>query len=286
MNSLTGSFRLSDIHSGRLSTRSATGNGTKKLATENFSTLARSAIQSVPGLETVPAIPGFETATRWAKMLKRPAVSCRSANQELVEERLNTLTHGLGLAISIAAFCFLVISAAHSGGTVRIASCGLYGITLILMYAASTSLHAARSPRQKLRFQVCDHVSIYLLIAGTYTPFMASLLQGTLGWTLLGCVWALAGIGIAIKLKYAERLEETSPFPYVGLGWLVLAAIKPLMTVLPLGGLVLLIAGGVSYSVGVIFFCRDDKRYFHAIWHVFVMGGTACHFLAILIYIA
>jgi len=243
-------------------------------------------MQSVPRLETAPAIPGLETATRWAQALKRPSVSSRSVDQELVEERLNTLTHGLGLAISLAAFCFLLMSAASSGGTVRLASCAVYGATLILMYAASTSLHAAKSPRQKMRFQVCDHVSIYLLIAGTYTPFMASLLQGTLGWTLLGCVWALAGIGIAIKLKYAERLEETSPLPYVGLGWLVLAAIKPLMTVLPMGGLVLLIAGGVSYSVGVIFFCRDDKRYFHAIWHVFVIGGTACHFLAILLYIA
>lgn len=286
MNSLTGSFRLSDIRSARVIARRATGNRAPKSTTESFVHFAQSAIQSVPGIDSAPTIPGLETATRWAQVLKRPVGYTRTLVEEQAEERLNALTHGLGLAMSLAAFGFLLMTAASSGETVRLASCGLYGVTLILMYAASTSLHSAQSPQQKMRFQVCDHISIYLLIAGTYTPFMAALLQGTLGWTLLGCVWALAGIGIAIKLSYAERLEETSPLPYVGLGWLVLAAIKPLMAVLPLGGLALLVGGGVSYSIGVIFFCRDDKRYFHAIWHLFVMGGTMCHFLAIYWYVA
>src|SRR5207247_1082899 len=110
-------------------------------------------------------------------------------------------------------------------------------------------------------------------------------MQGYVGFGLLACVWALAAIGIAIKLKHADRLGDTSPLPCLGLGWLVLAAIKPLIAVLPVGGMVLLVAGGVSYSIGMIFYCRDDKPYFHAIWHLFVMAGTAFHFTVILLYI-
>jgi hemolysin III len=286
MASLTGSFRMSDIHSSALTRRRATAGTAAISPTESITNFARSAILSVPAIDSAPSLPGFETAAKVAQALTRPAYRTRTDAEELHEERLNTITHGLGFVLSLAGFAYLLSTAMTSGGWVRFASCGVYGLSLLAMYAASTSLHAAECPKQKLRFQVADHVAIYLLIAGTYTPFLAGLMQGYLGWTLLACVWALAAIGIAIKLRYAERLEETSPLPYVGLGWLVMAAIKPLMAVLPVGGMALLVAGGVSYSAGVLFYCRDDKRYFHAIWHLFVMVGTACHFCAVLFYVA
>jgi len=209
----------------------------------------------------------------------------RTAAEELAEERINAITHGLGLALSVAAVAYLLTLVVSAGGWLRMASCGVYGVSLLMMYAASTSLHWERRPQLKRRFQLFDHVAIYLLIAGTYTPFLASLMRGYVGFGLLVCVWALAGAGIVIKLKNADRLGETSPLPCLALGWLVLVAIKPLVAVLPVAGIALLVAGGVSYSVGMIFYCRDDKPYFHAIWHLLVMAGTAFHFTVILLYI-
>jgi hemolysin III len=231
-------------------------------------------------------LPGMELAAKVAQSLRRPPVVTRTADEERVEERLNAITHGLGLAISAAGVVYLLASVVMVGGWLRIVSCGVYGLSLVLMYAASTSLHAARQPGVKLRFQLCDHVAIYLLIAGTYTPFLASLMQGFVGFTLLASVWSLALAGIVIKVKNANRLGETSPLPCLGLGWLVLVALKPLMAAVPAAGIGLLVAGGVSYSIGMLFFCRDDKRYFHAIWHLFVIVGTACHFCAVLLYVA
>jgi hemolysin III len=231
-------------------------------------------------------LPGFELAARVAQVLRRPALATRTADEERIEERLNAITHGLGLAISAAGVAYLLASVVMVGGWLRIASCGVYSVSLVLMYAASTSLHAAKQPGLKLRFQLFDHVAIYLLIAGTYTPFLASLMQGFVGFTLLASVWSLALAGIVIKVQNADRLGQTSPLPCLGLGWLVLVALKPLMAAVPAAGIALLVAGGVSYSVGMLFFCRDDKRYFHAIWHLFVIVGTACHFCAVLLYVA
>ena len=285
MASLTGSFRLSEVHSGEFVSRRRATSRTTVSPTESFVNIARTAMNSVPTMDSAPALPGMETVAKWAQVLKRPTNSGKTAAEELHEERINAVTHGLGLVLSVTGFAYLLATAMTSGGWLRLASYGVYGASLMAMYAASTSLHAARSPERKLRFQVCDHISIYLLIVGTYTPFMAAI-DGSMAWILLGCVWTLAAVGIAIKVRYADRLDETSPMPYVILGWLALAAIRPLMEVLPTGGMALLIGGGVSYSIGVIFFCRDDKRYFHAIWHLFVIGGTACHFFAILLYVA
>lgn len=209
----------------------------------------------------------------------------RSADEELQEELLSAATHGLGLLLSAAAVAYLLAFVITLGGWVRLASCGVYGASLVMMYAASTALHSARRPDLKLRFQLYDHVAIYLLIAGTYTPLLVSLLQNYLGLSMLVCVWTLAAYGIATKLKNAHRLAETSPLPCLALGWLVLAVFKPLIAVLPAGGIALLVAGGISYSVGFIFYCQDDKRYFHAIWHLLVMAGTAFHFAVILLYV-
>jgi len=239
-----------------------------------------------PAIELDPVFPGMEIVAKLANALSRPEDATRDEVEELAEERLNAITHGLGLAVSAAAVAYLLAFAVTTGGWFRVASCGVYGATLVLMYAASTSMHAARRPGLKRRFQLCDHVSIYLLIAGSYTPFLAGLMQGLVGYSLLVCVWGLAAAGIAIKVKNADRLADTSPLPCLLLGWLVVVAMKPLMAVVPTGGIELLVAGGISYSIGMLFYCRDDKRYFHAIWHLLVMAGTAFHFAAVLLYVA
>jgi len=207
----------------------------------------------------------------------------RAANEDQQEELLSALTHGVGLMISAAAVAYLLTYVLTLGGWMRLASCGVYGASLLAMYAASTALHSARRNDLKRRFQLYDHVAIYLLIAGTYTPLLVLLLRTYLGFSMLAFVWSLAALGIAIKLKHADRLADTSSLPCLGLGWLVLAIIRPLMTVLPASGVALLVAGGISYSVGLIFYCQDDKRFFHAIWHVLVMAGSAFHFAAILL---
>jgi hemolysin III len=249
-------------------------------------TSTQTAAVHFPTVELDPVFPGMEIVAKLAGALSRPEEATRDEAEELAEERLNAITHGLGFVVSAAAVVYLVAFAVTADDWLRAVSCGVYGATLVLMYAASTSLHAARRPKLKRRFQLCDHVSIYLLIAGTYTPFLAGLMHGVVGYSLLACVWGLAAVGIAIKVKNADRLGETSPLPCLLLGWLVVVAIKPLMATLPVGGLELLVAGGISYSIGMLFYCRDDKRYFHAIWHLLVMAGTAFHFVAVLLYVA
>jgi len=209
----------------------------------------------------------------------------RTTDRQQQEELLSALTHGLGLIISAAAVAYLLTFVLTIGGWTRLAACAIYGGTLIAMYAASTALHSAQRPHLKRRFQLCDHVAIYLLIAGTYTPFLVILHEHYTGPLMLAFVWALAAAGIFIKVQHADHLAETSPLPCLALGWLVLTVIRPLMSVLPLGGLILLVAGGISYSVGMIFYCHDDKRFFHAIWHLLVMAGSAFHFAAILLYV-
>jgi hemolysin III len=213
-------------------------------------------------------------------------IRLRQTDREQQEELLSALTHCLGLLLSAAAVAYLLTFVLTLGGWTKLAACTIYGGTLIAMYAASTALHSAQRPELRRRFQLCDHVAIYLLIAGTYTPFLVTLRENYTGLAMLASVWALAMAGISIKVKHADNLAETSPLPCLALGWLVLAIIKPLMTVLPIGGLLLLVAGGISYSVGLIFYCHDDKRFFHTIWHLLVMAGSAFHFAAVLLYIA
>jgi hemolysin III len=221
-----------------------------------------------------------------AQAMTRPANAQRSTEEEWQEERLSAITHCLGLVVSVAAVAYLLAFVGTLGYSLPLATCGVYGLSLVMMYAASTALHAARNSVLKRRFQLYDHIAIYLLIAGTYTPFLVLALKGSLGLSMLACVWILAAIGVANKLKHADRLAETSPIPCLLLGWCVLLVIKPLTAALPAGGIVLLIAGGVSYSIGMIFYCRDDKRYFHAIWHLFVMLGSGFHFAAVCLNVA
>lgn len=201
------------------------------------------------------------------------------------EELINSITHGAGLALSVAGLVVLVTLAALKGTAWHIVGCSVYGTTLVLLYSASTLYHSMRSPRLKRFFRIIDHSSIYLLIAGTYTPFTLVNLRGGWGWTLFGLVWGLAALGILFKIFFVGRFPIASTAVYLLMGWLVVIAIKPLLTLVPSGGLLWLLAGGLAYSAGVVFFAWEKMPYNHAVWHVFVLTGSICHYFAVLFYV-
>jgi len=198
------------------------------------------------------------------------------------DELANALTHALGVALALAGLAVLVTLASLHGGTRQIVSYSIYGVTLVLLYSASTAYHGARRPRAKNLLRTLDHIAIYLLIAGTYTPFALISLRGTWGWSLLAIIWALAASGVVFKVFFIGRFPRTSVVIYLGMGWLALIAVRQLFMHLPFTGLILLFSGGLCYSMGVIFFALDHRRFYHAIWHVFVLAGSICHFFAIL----
>lgn len=201
------------------------------------------------------------------------------------EEIANTITHGIGLALSVAGIIALIDAAASAGGIVLV-SCVIYGSTLVALYAASTVYHGATCPRKKRVLRVADHICIYLLIAGTYTPFSIIKLQGPWGWTMFGVVWGLAIVGSVTKVYLIHRADLFAAGLYLGMGWIGALAIKPIIMSIPPAGLALVVIGGLLYTGGVYFFLRDARRrYFHAVWHVFVMGGSACHYFAVLYYV-
>ncbi len=201
------------------------------------------------------------------------------------EELINSITHGAGLALSVAGLVVLVTLAALKGTAWHIVGCSVYGATLVLLYSASTLYHSMRSPRLKRFFRIIDHSSIYLLIAGTYTPFTLVNLRGGWGWTLFGLVWGLAALGILFKIFFVGRFPIASTAVYLLMGWLVVIAIKPLLTLVPSGGLLWLLAGGLAYTAGVVFFAWEKMPYNHAVWHVFVLTGSICHYFAVLFYV-
>jgi hemolysin III len=201
------------------------------------------------------------------------------------EELANSLTHGFGWALSVAGFVVLLILAALHGSVLRIVSCGVYGFTLILLYTASTLYHSIRPGSWKKGFKVLDHSCIYLLIAGTYTPFTLVVLRGAWGWTLFGLVWGLSVIGILLRVFFARRAKAVSTGLYAVIGWLVVIAIKPLWADVPLHGLLWILAGGLFYTSGIVFYTWQKLPYHHAIWHVFVLSGSACHYFAVLFYV-
>jgi len=198
------------------------------------------------------------------------------------EEIANSLTHGLGLALSIAGLSVLVTLAALRRDAWTVVGCAVFGAALVLLYAASTCYHALRVRRWKRVLRVFDHAAIFLLIAGTYTPFMLANLRGPWGWSLFGVVWALAVTGIVLKAFWTGRFEVLSTLIYLFMGWLVLIGIRPLVEALPHTSLVLLFAGGAAYSLGTLFYCWERLPYHHAVWHLFVLAGSACHFFAVL----
>ena len=197
----------------------------------------------------------------------------------------NSVTHGIGALLSVAGLTVLVFLAIMRGGTRLIASVSVYGATLCLLYLISTLYHAIPMPRARRFLRVLDHASIYLLIAGTYTPFTLVLLRGSWGWTLFALVWMIAIGGILFKTFATGRFDALSAPLYIGMGWLVIVAIKPLLMVLPLPGFAWLFAGGLFYTGGVAFYAKDRIPYFHMIWHLCVIAGSVCHFVAILAYV-
>jgi hemolysin III len=202
-----------------------------------------------------------------------------------VEELANCLTHGAGLILSIIGSTVLLILALLYGKWLHILTGTIYGITLILLYTASTLYHSSKSPSCKGVLRSLDHCAIYLLIAGTYTPFTMVTLKGVLGWSLCCVVWILAIGCIAARLFAAERFQQVSAISYLVLGWLSLVAIKPVLSVLPPLAVVLLVMGGIAYTVGILFLGARRIQHHHAIWHIFVLIGSICHYIAVLLYV-
>ena len=199
----------------------------------------------------------------------------------LREELANALTHGAGIVASVAGGATLVTLASLHGDVRQVVSAAVFSATLVLLYTASTLYHAFRDTRLKARLKVLDHCAIFLLIAGTYTPFTLIALSGRWGWSLFGVIWGLAAIGIVFKLFFTGRFRLLSTLIYVAMGWLVIVAIVPLARALPAWSMALLVAGGVAYTAGTFFYHRPGLPYAHAIWHLFVLTGSGLHFAAV-----
>ena len=200
------------------------------------------------------------------------------------EELANSLTHGLGLALSLAAAPVLVVTAVATADVWRIVAASIYAATLVLLYAASTLYHSVRQPALKEALQRVDHAAIYLLIAGTYTPFTLISLRGAWGWSIFGVVWALALIGVLLKGRFGARLPALSTWLYLAMGWIIVIALRPLSLHVAPTGLRWLAVGGALYTGGVVFYVWERVRYSHAVWHLFVLGGSMAHFAAVLWY--
>jgi hemolysin III len=212
------------------------------------------------------------------------------ASTRLGDILANAITHGVGLALAVAGAIWLIVAASTRGTAWHVVSCSIFAATLMLVYLCSTLYHSLVMTRARKVFQILDHAAIYLLIAGTYTPFLLVPLRGPVGWTIFGVEWALAAAGIVFKSvapsAYTNpKLEWASALLYLGQGWLVVFAVRPLVHNLGLPGMFWLGMGGVAYTLGIVFYAMDGKRYFHAAWHLFVLAGSACHYVAILYYI-
>src|SRR5215469_843206 len=205
-----------------------------------------------------------------------------SAHRLSVEEIVNSITHGIGLALSIAGFIVLLVLAVIRGTAWHIVACAIYGTTLVTLYAASTLYHAVAAPGAKRALRIFDHCAIYLLIAGSYTPFLLVNLRGPWGWTLLAVIWSCAVLGILLKLWFADRFPIFSVSAYVAMGWLGVIAARQVYAHVPLTGIVWIVLGGLAYSIGVIFYACKKIPHHHAIWHLLVMAGSTCHYVAIL----
>ncbi len=202
-----------------------------------------------------------------------------------INEIANSVTHGIGVPLAIAGLVLLIVFATIYGNAWHVVSVSIYGSTLVLLYAASTLYHAIQAPKVKRILRIIDHSAIYLLIAGTYTPFTLVTLQGVRGWVMFGVIWGLALLGILYKVFFINRHVVISTLFYLLMGWLIIFSIRDLYLSLPLNGLILLGAGGLSYTLGMLFYAGRDKLLMHAIWHLFVLGGSICHFFSIFFYV-
>lgn len=224
--------------------------------------------------------------------LTTPPIPSPSVNKTTIDERpqtlgeeiANSISHGVGLAGALVAFPLLVIAASQRGDITGIVSVSVFATTMVLLYLASTLFHALPPGRAKRVFQVLDHSAIFLLIAGTYTPFTLGVLRGAWGWILFGIVWSIAVVGIVLKALGGVRYTTISTWAYLAMGWVVVIAAERVWTLMPAWGLFWLIAGGLAYTLGAVFFALERIRYFHFAWHLFVIAGTACHVVAVAAY--
>lgn len=201
------------------------------------------------------------------------------------EEKLNIISHAIGLVLSIVALVLLLVKSSSYGNVCHITSFSIYGASLIVLYAASTFYHYSQTPKLRHRLNIFDHASIYILIAGTYTPFTLVVLDGWVGWTIFGISWGLAIVGVSLKLFFTGRFNKISTITYVLMGWVIVFAIKPLIDNLPSEGLWWLLSGGIFYTVGAIIFSIPKIKYNHAIFHIFVLLGSFSHFMAVYFHI-
>lgn len=213
------------------------------------------------------------------------AVVRQKSSYNINEEIANSVSHGLGVALSITGLVLLIVYSVSNGNGYHIVSSTIFGATLIILYSTSTLYHALSQPKLKLLFQKLDHSAIYLLIAGTYTPYTLVTLRGGLGWLMFGIVWGLAIGGCLLELLLKNLNDRFSLILYIALGWVIIFAIGPMIARIDTGGLIFLIAGGLSYSFGTFFYTREKKAYSHAIWHLFVLGGSICHFFSIFYFV-
>ena len=201
------------------------------------------------------------------------------------EEKFNVISHAIGLVLSIAALVLLVVYSSIYGSAWHIVSFSIYGASLIVLYSASTFYHYVQSPKLRHRLNIFDHSAIYVLIAGTYTPFTLVVLNGWVGWTIFGVSWGLAIVGIILKLFFTGKYDKISTFAYVLMGWVVIFAIKPLVNNLSFEGLMWLLAGGIFYTVGAVLYSIKNLKFNHAIFHIFVLLGSFAHFVAVFFYV-
>jgi hemolysin III len=201
------------------------------------------------------------------------------------EEKINIASHALGLVLSVIALVLLVVHASRYGNAWHIVSFSIFGVSLIALYAASTIYHNATEPLLRSRLRIVDHATIYLLIAGTYTPFTLITLGGFAGWTIFGVSWGMAVIGIVLKIFFTGRYDLLSTLMYVFMGWIIVFAIEPLIHNLSSEGLFWLVAGGIAYTVGAVLYSIKQIKFNHAIFHLFVLIGSVCHFISVYFYV-
>lgn len=234
-------------------------------------------------MDEVPVMAAAMTSA-WADVI--PAnLRPMDAQPRLGDILTNAITHGVGAILAAAGAGYLILTATR-GNSRQVVSCSVYGATLVLVYLCSTLYHSLVRTRARRVFQILDHSSIYLLIAGTYTPFTLVSLRGTLGWSLFGIVWSLAIAGVVFKSLAIGRFEMASTIIYLGMGWLIVFAMRPLLQAVPWHGIVWIAAGGVAYTAGIVFFAFDRVPYFHGIWHLCVLAGSVAHYFAVLFYVA
>jgi hemolysin III len=214
------------------------------------------------------------------------AITKEERRPTLGEEIANSISHGIGLVLAMVATPILIMAALRYGNTWRIVGVSVFAASMVTLYLSSTLYHALTHDRAKQVFRMFDHCAIFLLIAGTYTPFTLGILRGPWGWTLLGLIWTLAAIGLTMKMVLRARYSWLSVILYLVMGWLVVIAAPQILRVMPLSGLAWLAAGGIAYTAGVGFYAAHRVRYAHFAWHLFVIAGTVCHFFAVLWYSA